>query len=69
MGYGLVMGFIELVQNVTTSIYSVIAKSHTLQHALNLLSLLYLSRLSPGNGFIRHSYCVHVLTGRQLSYN
>jgi hypothetical protein len=31
MGFGLVIGFIERLQIVTTSNYSVIANSHTLQ--------------------------------------
>jgi hypothetical protein len=37
---------------------------NSLQHALSLLSLLYLHRLSPGNGFQRRSFIsfrVHVL--------
>jgi hypothetical protein len=72
----LVTGFIELLQNVTTSNYCTIANSHThyssLQQAPSLLSLLYLHRLSPSNGFQRRgflSFRVHVLTGRQLSHN
>jgi hypothetical protein len=31
MGFGLVIGFTELLQNVTTSKYSAVANSHTLQ--------------------------------------
>jgi hypothetical protein len=31
MGFGLVIGFTELLQNVTTNNYSVDANSHTLQ--------------------------------------
>jgi hypothetical protein len=41
----------------------------SLENALGLLSLLYLHRLSPGNGFQRRSFLdfrVHVLTGRRL---
>jgi hypothetical protein len=44
-GAGLVIGFIEHLQNVTTNNYkaSVIHTLYnSLQHALNLLSLLYL---------------------------
>jgi hypothetical protein len=40
------------------------------QHALSLLSLLYLHQLLSGNGFQRRSFLsfrVYVLTGRQLS--
>jgi hypothetical protein len=43
MGFGLVIAFIKLLQNLTTSNYSALAKSHALQllqHALNHLSLL-----------------------------
>jgi hypothetical protein len=74
-GFGLVIGFIEHLQIVITSNYSAIANSHTLQFItalISLLSLLYLHRLSPGNGFQRCSFlsfCVHVLTGRRLSHN
>jgi hypothetical protein len=45
---------------------------NSLQHALYLFSLLYLHRLSPGNGFQRRSFLsfyVHTLTGRRLSPN
>jgi hypothetical protein len=71
-GLGLVIGFIAYLytQLLTTSDYSAIANS--LQHARRLLSLLYLHRLSPGNGFQRRSFLsfhVHVLTGRRPSHN
>jgi hypothetical protein len=75
MGFGLVIRFTEHLQIVLTSNYSGIANSHTLrslQQALCLLSLVYLHRLSPGNGFQRRSFLsfrVHVLTGRQMSHN
>jgi hypothetical protein len=65
--------------------YSAVANSHThthslshslslcssLQHVRSLLSLLYLHRLSPGNGFQIHSFIfrVYVLTGRRPSHN
>jgi hypothetical protein len=69
----LVTGFTELLQNVITNNYSVIANSHTLcsslQHIQSLLSLLYLHQLSPGNSFQCCSFCVHTLTGRRLSHN
>jgi hypothetical protein len=41
-------------------------------HTLRFLSLLYIHRLSPGNGFQRCSFLsfrVHVLTGQRLSHN
>jgi hypothetical protein len=44
---------------------------NSLQHALILLSLLRLHRLSPGNGFQSRSFLsfsIHVLTGRGLSH-
>jgi hypothetical protein len=44
---------------------------NSLQHSLRLLSLLYLHRLSPGNGFQRRSFLshrVHFLTGWRLSH-
>jgi hypothetical protein len=45
---------------------------NSLQHAVSLLSLLYLNWLLPGNSFQCHSFLsfhVHILTGRQLSHN
>jgi hypothetical protein len=76
MAFGLVIGFIEHLQIVTTSNYNAIANSltiyYSLQHALSLLSLKHLYRPSPGNGFHRRSFFrfrVHVFTGRQLSHN
>jgi hypothetical protein len=71
----LVIGFTEHLQIITTSTIGM-SLIHTLynslQQALRLLSLLYLHRLSPGNGFQRRSFIgfrVHVLTGRRLSHN
>jgi hypothetical protein len=64
----LVIGFIEHLQNVTTNNYTAIANSHSLP----FISLLYLHRLSPGNGFQRRSFLSfhgHILTSRRLSYN
>jgi hypothetical protein len=53
-GFGLVTGFIEHIQIVTTSIYSAIANSHTLwsllQDVLSLLSLPYLHQSLPNHG-------------------
>jgi hypothetical protein len=43
-----------------------------LEHALSLFSLLYLHRLSPGNGFQRRSFLgfrVYVLSAWRLSHN
>jgi hypothetical protein len=66
------LGFIAhlYTQLVTTNNYSAIANS--LQNVRSLLSLLYLHRLSPGNGFQRRSFLsfhVHFLTDRQPSHN
>jgi hypothetical protein len=44
----------------------------SIQRVLRLLRLLYLHCLSPGNGFQYRSFlsfCIHVLTGQQLSHN
>jgi hypothetical protein len=60
---------------VTTSNCSANANSRTLQFTIavqSLLGLLYLRRLSPGNGFQSRSFLsfrVHVLTGRRLYHN
>jgi hypothetical protein len=48
-GFGLVIGFIELLKNVITYNYS--TNVNSLQHVRSLLSLLCLHRLSPSNGF------------------
>jgi hypothetical protein len=54
MGFGLEIGFTELLENLTTSNYSAKDNSHkhcsSLQHVRNLLSLLFLPQLSHGNG-------------------
>jgi hypothetical protein len=62
----------ELLQNVTTNNYSANSNSHSLQHVRSLLDLLYLHRLSPGNGFQHRSFLsfsVNVLTVWRLSPN
>jgi hypothetical protein len=54
MGFGLVIGFIEHLQIVTTLNYSVIANSHTVRFIrarISLLSLLCLHQSLPGDGF------------------
>jgi hypothetical protein len=63
------------IKSVTIMNYSAITNSHThcssLRHALRLLSLLYLHRLSAGNGFQRRSFLsfrFHVHTDRRLSH-
>jgi hypothetical protein len=73
MGFGLVIGFTELLEKVTRSNYSAIAKFtlyDSLQHTLSLLSLLYHHQLSPGNGFQHHTFPglrVHAFTGPTVS--
>jgi hypothetical protein len=55
----LVIWFIDRLQIVTTSNYSAIANSHTLQFTIartNLLSLLCLHQLLPGRGFQRRTF-------------
>jgi hypothetical protein len=53
MGFGLVIGFTEHLQIVTTGNYSAVANSHTTQGVLRLLSLLSLHQSLSGNGFQR----------------
>jgi hypothetical protein len=54
-GFGLVIGFIEHLLNVNTNNSSSIANSRTMHFTTAstkfFFSLLYLHRLSPGNGF------------------
>jgi hypothetical protein len=72
-GFGLVIGFIEHLQIVTTSSYSAIANSHIQQYitARTMFSgLLCLRQSLSGNGFQSRrslNFRVHVLTGRRLS--
>jgi hypothetical protein len=57
----MVIGCTEHLQNVTTSNYSAIADSHTLQFItahINLLSLLCVHRLAPGNVSQRHRFII-----------
>jgi hypothetical protein len=56
---------------MTTALTLIHAIDNSLQHALRLLILLHLHRLSPGNGFERRSFLsfrVHVLTGWRPSH-
>jgi hypothetical protein len=74
MGFVFAIGFIEHLQDVTTSNYNAMVNSHILQlqSAKSVLSLLYHLWLSPGNGFqIRSlpSFHVHVFIRRRLSHN
>jgi hypothetical protein len=75
MGFGLIIGFTEHLQIVTTSNYSAIANSHTLQLTSACTKSSQSTVSSPvvaGNGSQHHSFlsfCVHVLTGWQLSHN
>jgi hypothetical protein len=74
-GFGLVMRFIEILENVTTNNYNTIVNPHTLQFTTahtKSSSLLYLHRSLSGNGFQLRSFLsfrVHALTGRWLSHN
>jgi hypothetical protein len=54
-----------ILKIVTTSNISAIVNS--LHHALSLLSLLYLHRLSPDNGFQRRSFPYWLATVTQLT--
>jgi hypothetical protein len=81
-GFGMAIGLIEHLQTVTTSNYSAVANSHTLQFT-TARDLLCLHQSLPGSGFQRrtfsllwvpelspclcYSFCVHALTGRRLS--
>jgi hypothetical protein len=73
--FGLVIGFIELLQNVTTSNYSALANANTIQLTTACtmsLRKLYLHRLSPGNGFQSCSFLcfrVHALSVQRLSHS
>jgi hypothetical protein len=68
MGFGLVIGFIEHLQNVTTSIYSNVTNSHTLQFStarIKSSQSAVSSLLLPGNDFQHRrslNFCDHVLT-------
>jgi hypothetical protein len=68
MGFGLVIGFIELNCGAN-------ANSHTLQFTTACTKFsqsAYIHQLSLGNGFQRRSflcYFIPVLTGQQLSHN
>jgi hypothetical protein len=71
MEFGLLIGFTEHSQNVTTN-NCIHALYNSLQLSLSLLSLLNLHRLSRGNGFQRRSllsFRIQVLTGQRLSPN
>jgi hypothetical protein len=70
--FGLLFRYIEHLRVVTTAPSLTHALYSLLQHVQSLLSLLYLRRLSPGNGFQRRSFLsfrIHVLTGRRLSHD
>jgi hypothetical protein len=74
LGLDCVIGYTEFLQIINTNID--LSLIHTLynllQHTLSFLSMLYLHRLSPGNGFQRRSFLsfrVHIHTGRRLSHN
>jgi hypothetical protein len=69
MGFGLVIEFIDHLQVITTSNYSAITNSHSLQFTTACTKSSQSagsSPLTPGNGFQSRSFlsfCVHVLTG------
>jgi ABC-type uncharacterized transport system permease subunit len=73
MGFGLVIGFIEYLQIVTTSNHSAIANTqlcNSLQHILSLLSLLCLHYLLPGDGSNNVlCFCAHIPTDWGLSHS
>jgi hypothetical protein len=66
----LVIGFIEHLEIVTTTLSLIHTLYGSLQHARSLFILLCLHRL-PGNGFQScsfFSFRIHVLTGRRLTF-
>jgi hypothetical protein len=75
MGFGLIIGFIESLQIVTTSKYSAVANSHTLQfitaRTKSAQSAVFTSRclVTTSNAVASSTSAFHVLTGRRLFHN